>query len=107
MIAVCADPQEVDVWVEDASIAALVLHLEAHDLGLGSCWVQTRLRDHDERQTAAEYVAAVLGLAAGLTVEAMVGIGYAAEAKPGHPASSLSYDKVFFEQYGRQRDAGA
>jgi len=107
VVAVCADPQEADVWVEDASIATLVLHLEAHDLGLGSCWVQTRLRDHDERQTAGEYVAGVLDLPSGLTVEAMVGIGYAAEAKPGHPVSSLPYDKVSFYQHGKRRDAGA
>ncbi len=107
VIAVCADPREADVWVEDASIAALILHLEAHDLGLGSCWVQTRLRDHDEQQTAAEYVAGVLELPAGLTVEAMVGIGYAAESKPGHPESSLPYGKVSYQRHGTQRDVGA
>jgi nitroreductase len=107
VIAVCADPQEADVWVEDTSIAALILHLQAHDLGLGSCWVQTRLRDHDERQTAGDYVAGVLDLPAGLTVEAMVGIGYAAESKPGHPAPSLPYDKVSYERYGMRRDVDA
>lgn len=101
VIVVCADPEESDVWVEDASITALLLHLEAFDLGLGSCWAQVRLREHDERSSAQDYVAEVLGLAPGMTVEAMVGIGYPAEEKPGHPASSLLYERVGGEGYGR------
>src|SRR5664280_608465 len=44
VVVVCARPQISDVWVE---YATLLLHLEAHDLGLGSCWVQVRLRAHD------------------------------------------------------------
>ena len=40
VIVVCADSSKSDVWIEDASIATLLVHLEAADLGLGSCWVQ-------------------------------------------------------------------
>jgi nitroreductase len=94
IVAVCADPEASDVWIEDASIAALLLHLEACDLGLGSCWVQIRGRDHDAERTAGQYVGDVLGLDPRLVVEALVAIGYAAESKPGHPASSLHYEKV-------------
>ena len=46
-IVVCADPKKCDVWVEDCSIASILLHLAATDLGLGSCWIQIRLREHD------------------------------------------------------------
>ena len=49
VVVVCAHPQISDVWVEYAAIATLILHLEAHDLGLGSCWVQVRLREHDRQ----------------------------------------------------------
>ena len=94
VVVVCAHPQISDVWVEYASIATLLLHLEAHDLGLGSCWVQVRLREHDEQRSAAEYIAEVLGLDPAIAVEAMVAIGYPAEEKTGHPTSSLPYDKV-------------
>ena len=34
-VVVCADPEKSDVWVEDASIASVYLHLAAADLGLG------------------------------------------------------------------------
>ena len=100
VMVVCADPRVSDVWIEDAAIATTLLHLEAHDLGLGSCWVQVRLRPHDEQSTAEDYVARVLDLAPGITVEAMLGIGYPAEAKPEHPATSLLWQKVRREAPG-------
>lgn len=43
-VIVAADPDVCDVWTEDASIASIMMQLEAEDLGLGSCWVQVRLR---------------------------------------------------------------
>ena len=44
-IVVTADPMASDVWIEDASVAAIMIQLQAEDLGLGSCWVQVRERD--------------------------------------------------------------
>jgi nitroreductase len=101
VVVVCADPQISDVWVEYASIATLLLHLEAHDLGLGSCWVQVRLRTHDGGRSAEEHIAEVLGLDPALAVEAMVAVGYPTETKTGHPTSSLPYEKVSFERHER------
>ena len=43
-IVVMADPLASDVWIEDASIASIMIQLQAEDLGLGSCWVQVRER---------------------------------------------------------------
>src|SRR5664280_33315 len=76
VVVVCGRPQISDVWVEYASLATLLLHLEAHDLGLGSCWVQVRLRTHDGERSAEEYIAEVLGLDPAMAVEAMVAVGY-------------------------------
>lgn len=100
-IAVCADPEKCDVWVEDCSIASIILHLAAADLGLGSCWVQIRMREHDVHQTAKDYVADILGLKQGMVVEAIIAIGYPAEQLSGHPRSSLPSEKVSLEKYGR------
>ncbi len=103
-IVVCADPAKCDVWVEDCSIAAILLHLAATDLGLGSCWVQIRLRNHDDQQTAQDYVAGLVGLKAGMVVEAIVAVGYPAENLPGHSRASLPDEKVHFERYGKKRE---
>ena len=37
-----------DTWIEDCSIATTFIQLEAHNQGLGSCWVQIRARFDSE-----------------------------------------------------------
>ena len=101
-IVVCADPSQSDVWVEDVSIATMILHLTATDLGLGSCWIQLRKRDHDDAKTAGEYAAEVLGLRAGLAVSAIMAIGYPAQQPASHPKASLQRDKVSVNRYGNR-----
>ncbi len=99
---ICADTAKTDVWVEDASIAATILHLTASDIGLGSCWAQIRLRDHDSQTSASAYVAGLLGLREGLEVESIIGMGYPAETKPPHPSDALRFDKISREKYGQK-----
>jgi nitroreductase len=100
-VVVVADPEKSDVWVEDAAIATLIVHLAATDIGLGSCWIQIRKRPHDAQQTADQYVADLLGIPAPMAVEAIVAVGYPAEEKHPRPAEALAYDKVGFERYGQ------
>ncbi|HSO20856.1 MAG TPA: nitroreductase family protein [Desulfosarcina sp.] len=102
-VVVCADTSKSDVWVEDVSIATLILHLTAADLGLGSCWIQLRKRDHDGATSAGAYAAACLGLREGLEVSAVVAIGYPAQHPAPHPHSSLQTDKVSVNRYGDRR----
>ncbi|MBC8431142.1 MAG: nitroreductase family protein [Desulfobacterales bacterium] len=100
-IVVCADPEKCDVWVEDASIASIFLHLAAESLELGSCWIQIRMRMHDQTKTAQEYVQELLNIPENLNVEAMIAIGYPAESKPPHRKENLPYEKVYYNEYGR------
>jgi nitroreductase len=99
-VAVCANPGKSDVWVEDVSIAAIILHLAATDLGLGSCWIQLRKREHDAAQTASEYAAGLLGLPEGMTVSSIMAIGYPAQHPNPHPDESLQRTKVSMNRYG-------
>ncbi len=100
-IVVCADPQKCDVWVEDTSIASMFIHLAAHDLGLGSCWIQIRDRMHDGSTTAEEYVRQILAIPENLKVESIVAIGYPDEQKDGHPKDQLQYHKVHLNAYAK------
>jgi nitroreductase len=102
-IVICADPDISDVWVEDASIATLYLHLAATDLGLGSCWIQLRKRDHAGGGSARDFVARLLGLPEGLAVLAIMAMGYPQEGKAPHPMESLQMEKVSWERYGGPR----
>jgi len=99
-IIVCADPQVSDVWVEDASIAAIYIHLAAASIGLGSCWVQIRNRMQNETTSSKEFVAKVLGIEVSLEVLALVAIGYPDEEKPAHTVDSLQYEKVYRGVFG-------
>ncbi len=102
-VVVCADPRACDVWIEDCSIAALILHLTATDLGLGSCWVQIRLREQAVSGAAAEdAVRDILDVPQHLVVEAIVAIGYAAEEKPGHERDSLLDERIHWERFTRK-----
>lgn len=98
-IAVCGDPEKSDVWVEDVSIAATLLHLTAADLGLGSCWIQLRKRQHDEHTTASEHAARLLGAREGMVVSAIMAIGYPGQQPEPHPESFLQHDKIFYDRY--------
>lgn len=100
-IVVCADPTKGGVWVEDAAIAATFLHLAATSLGLGSCWIQIRGREHDGQRTSSQYVAEVVGLPEDREVEAIVAVGYPGEERPPHPREALPFERVFYETYGR------
>lgn len=93
-IVVCADSTKSDVWVEDCSIAAILIQFTAVSLGLGSCWAQIRNRKHDAKKTAEEYVQELLGLPPQVKVECIVGIGYPAEGKRPVPAGNLQREKI-------------
>lgn len=96
-IVVCGDASKSDVWVEDASIASIFIHLAAHDLGLGSCWIQIRKREHTAFKSADTYVKELLNIESDtIMVESIIGIGYPDEIKKGHAKESLQFHKVSF-----------
>ena len=100
-IVVCADPSKSDVWVEDAAIASVFIHVAAVSAGLGSCWIQIRKRMHDQTKTAEAHVREVLGMPDHMAVESIIAIGYADEIKSGHPKKDLPHNKVHHNRYGR------
>ena len=101
-IVVCADPQKCDVWIEDASIASIFIHLAAHSLGLGSCWIQIRERMHNAQTTAEEYIQQLLNIPANLKIESIIAIGYSDDQKSGHPKNHLQYSKVHLNSHGEK-----
>lgn len=89
----------VDVCIEDASIAATVLHLTAHSMGLGSCWIQVRERMHDESKTAGAYIKELLNIPEKYNVECMLAVGYPDEEKKPYKDEDLLYDKLHFNKF--------
>jgi len=100
-IVVCADSTKSDVWVEDCSIAAILVQMTAHALGLGTCWIQIRNRNHSETMPAEHYIQNLLGLPPHIKVECVVSIGYPDEVKNPVADSELEYGKVKHNHYSR------
>ena len=98
---VCVDPEKCDVWVEDAAIASVFIHLAAESIGLGSCWIQIRKRMYNQTKTSQEYIGELLNIPKRLNVESIIAIGYPAEKKTPHRKEELQYEKVYFNLYGQ------
>ena len=93
-VVVCADESKSDVWIEDCSIASIILQLAGQSLGLGSCWIQIRNRMYSSSLTSEDYVRGVLGLPKGIKVESMISFGYPDEEKLPVRKEDLDYDKA-------------
>jgi nitroreductase len=93
-VVVCGDETMSDVWIEDCSIAAAILHLAALSLGLGGCWIQIRNRMHSAEKTSEDYVRETLGIAPPLRILAIVAVGVPARVSTGHSFDSLDQSKV-------------
>jgi nitroreductase len=93
-VVICAVVGESDVWVEDCSIAAIILQLAGQSLDLGSCWIQIRQRMHSSSISSEDYIKQVLVLPDNFLVESMIAFGYPDEEKEPIPIEQLEYGKI-------------
>jgi nitroreductase len=98
-IVVCADGTKSDVWIEDCSIASIIVQMTAQSLGLGSCWIQIRNRIHSPDETAERYIQGLLGLPEQFKVLSIISIGYPDEKKKPVAKKELDYSKIKYNQY--------
>ncbi len=98
-IVVAADPTLSDPWIEDASIAAAYMQLQAADLGLGSCWIQVRDRYRTDGVSANEYIQELLGLPETLPVVCVMTFGHKDEERRPVDTSKLLWEKVHIGQW--------
>ncbi|MGI6449708.1 MAG: nitroreductase family protein [Desulfitobacteriia bacterium] len=101
-IVVLGDSSIIDVWVEDACLAAIIIQLAAESLDLGSCWIQIRDRQHNEQMSAEEYVQQALGIPEHLKVQCILSIGYPEQKKPRKTDEELKFERVFTNRYQEQ-----
>ncbi|MCX7857158.1 MAG: nitroreductase family protein [Deltaproteobacteria bacterium] len=101
-IVVCGDEKRSDCWIEDGSIASIIVQLQAQYLGLGSCWIQIRNRMHSKEKTAEDYVKEVLNIPPHLRVLSIISIGYPDEKKRGIKKEELEYEKIYRNRFGER-----
>ena len=99
-ILVFADPTQSDVWTEDCSLVLGNMHLMAHALGLGSCWVQGRLRQSEtEAESTDAYCRRLLNVPDPYTLEAILSLGHPAEQPAPSDPAQLPWAKVHRETF--------
>ena len=101
-VVVLADPLASDVWIEDASIASLMIQLEAEDSGLSSCWVQVRERSTAEGVPADEVVRELLDIPLQMQVLSIIAVGHKAVERKPFDEDNLQWEKVHINKYGAQ-----
>lgn len=99
-IVVVGDTKLTDVWVEDCASAITQMHLMADSLGIGSCWLQIRLRKAMDGVTdSQDVVREILEIPARFGVMAILVLGTPAVHPGERDISDLSCEKIHYEQF--------
>ena len=98
-VVVVSNPELSDVFIEDTSIAAVFMQLQAEALGIGSCWIQIRNRYSEDGEPAEVMVQQLLGIPQYLPVECIITFGYKNEERKPVDPSKLLWEKVHIGQW--------
>ncbi len=98
-ILVFANPEKTDVWVEDCSIAMSNMHLMADYLGLGSCWIQGRLREAENGESTEEFCRRLLNVPEKYQLEAILSVGVLENHPKAYSLEELEMGKIHYETY--------
>jgi nitroreductase len=94
IIAIVGHKDESPEWIEDCSIVAEHLWLEATEQGLGACWIQIRSQGKAE-----DAVKSILNIPGQHGILCLMAIGVPAKPLAGHDPSTANKDKFKFEKY--------
>lgn len=96
-IVVMGAPHKSDVWVEDCSIASIMMQMTAESLGLGSTWIQVRLRLDEDGNMAGDNVKKIINAPEELEVLGIIAFGHKANERKPNSENILLWDRVHFE----------
>ena len=98
-IAVLGNPLENDCWIEDGTIAAFSMQLQAEDLGLGSCWVQMLNRGLNDGTMADTVIQGVLNIPEGIRCLCILAFGHKATNLQPQQTDELRWEQVHIGNY--------
>ena len=98
-VVVVGDPTANDCWVEDGSIAAFAMQLQAEELGLTSCWVQIRGRRISDATPSADIVRGILDIPEQLDVLCIIAFGEKVSQAGPHDEDQLLWEHVHIGKF--------
>lgn len=93
-VVVVMDPMKSEAWIEDGSVAASFMLLQAEALNLGACWVEIRGRHAADGEPAENIVREILGIPENLEPMCIVTLGHKDEVRRPVDPEKLLWDKV-------------
>lgn len=104
VVVVAGNPLISDACVEDASIAAFNMQMQAEELNIGSCWIQVRNRSYSENISSGEFINELLDIPMPLEVVCMIAFGKKeAERRPAD-INNLRWDRVHIGKYSSDQE---
>ncbi|MCQ2051482.1 MAG: nitroreductase family protein [Bacteroidaceae bacterium] len=98
-VVVLGNPQVSDAWIADASITAIIMQLQAEDLGIGSCWAHMYNRFAADGTPAGDNVRRLLDIPETLVPYCIVGFGYKGMERKPINEEKLQWEKVHTDKY--------
>ena len=98
-VVVVGNEAKSDVWIEDCSIAMANMHLMADALGLGSCWIQGRLRQTKDGISTEEFLRNILHFGEEYRLEAILSLGMIENHPKGYQLDELKQEKIHWNQF--------
>jgi nitroreductase len=97
-IVITANPIDTDKWVQDCSIAAAHIYLEAANQELGSCWANVMSNPVKENEKE-KIVREILNIPEGYRVLCIMALGYPRSKVKEHSEDEYREDKVHREKW--------
>lgn len=96
-VVVIGDAARADVWIEDCAVVMAQMHLMASSLGVGSCWVQGRLRRRIDGRFADDCARELLRYPENYNLLAILSLGMPQEDLPPRALADLPMEKIHRE----------
>lgn len=94
ILVIVGHEKESSEWVEDCSIVAEHIWLEAEEQGLGTCWIQ--IKNQGQAETS---VKDILNIPEDLRVLCLMPLGIPAKKMEEHSESDIDKSKIKYEAY--------
>ena len=90
---------ESHLWIEDCSIAAEAIYLEAENQCLGTCFCQIFEPKTPLSKNGEEYIKQLINAPKNVRILCLMPLGYPDEEKPEHSEKEFEKNKIHYEKY--------
>lgn len=98
-VVVAVDVTESQTWIEDGSIAAAYMMLQARELGIGSCWIEVNGRLDEGGTPAEDIVGELLEMPEQVQALCIVTFGYPDEERQPQNVDKLRWENVHIGKF--------